>query len=202
MPASTDRLGIQLERLGRTADRLETLHAQGSLARRDLDAVYEGIYIRALTVFESFIEDLFFDIMLGRVTYPSRRDVVPRISVRNEAILYGIVKPGRAHLDWLPYGSTRERARLYLRGGRPFCEVDGGADQTIYKWTVVRNRIAHDSREAQAKFEQHILAQYALPPRSRNPVGFLRQQVQVNPNATRFDVILQEMAAIAASMAP
>lgn len=202
MTASSDRLGIELERLSRTAAKLEALHSVGQLARRDLEAVYEGLYIRALTAFEGFIEDLFFDVMLGRLSYPARRDVLPRIQVRTERVLYSILKPGRSHLDWLPYSQTRDRAKTYLRGGRPFTEVDTSRDLTIYKWTVVRNRIAHDSREAQAKFEQHILAEFALPPRRRNPVGFLRQQIQLNPSVSRFDAILQEMASIAGELSP
>lgn len=202
MNASSERLGIQLERLKRTANRIEKLHAEGKVAQRDVDSVYEGLYVRSLTVFEAFIEDLFFDIMLGRVTYPAKRGVAPKVRVGTAAGLYAVLKLGRSHLDWLPYVHTQDRAKVFLRLGRPFCELDASTVETIYRWTVVRNRIAHDSREAEASFTRHILNEYPLPPRRRNPVGFLRQIVQMAPPTSRFEVVLGEMAIVARDLSP
>lgn len=178
------------------------LHAADVVVSRDVDSVYEGLYVRSLTVFEAFIEDLFFDIMLGRVAYPARRGVAPKVRVGTAGGLYAVLKPGRSHLDWLPYHHTQDRARVFLRQGRPFCELDAQTVETMRRWTVVRNRIAHDSREAEASFKKHILNEYPLPARRRNPVGFLRQVVQVAPDTSRFEVVLGEMAMIARDLSP
>lgn len=114
-----------LERLNYTRDRMEKLFAARRIRKTDLDSVYEALFLRAVTSFEAFIEDLFLAILEGRVKYNKQR-VRVLMSVTSRDDLMRILLQNQAYLNWLPFHHTERRAKLYLKDGRPFCDLSDG----------------------------------------------------------------------------
>jgi len=193
--ALTD-LERRLRALESTRGKLETLHTRQMIARRDLERVYDGLYISAVTSFEDFFEARFYQVMLQPAA--RRPEVVPRTEFKSSAVLREFVLGGRNFVNWLPFERTEQRAKVYLRGGMPFTVVDAGDKRRMKNWMIVRNAIAHTSREAKRRFEREILAGVPLPPRERTPAGYLRSQPR--PSASRFQTIVLEMLGIAAKL--
>lgn len=180
-------------RLALSAVRLEGLRSAGSLTKRDVELAYEGLFLSAITALESHFEALFFAAILGKSGHSKRR-VTPRVSFASELLVREVVFAGEDYLDWLPYGHTESRARRFLRGGRPFTELDDGHRSNLAGWIRTRNVIAHRSAFAKAQFEAKVLSGLTLPPGERTPAGYLRAQIRVAPTVSRFEAILVQMA--------
>jgi hypothetical protein len=125
--------------------------------------------------FELFLEQLFMNVMLGKMTYPASR-VSTRIDVRSAQVLDPLIRGSRPHADWFPYHETEQRAKRYLRGGRPFTEVDASDKDAIEKWLWIRNAIAHSSRHSCEVFKRRLIGGLPLPPRERTPQGSCAQR--------------------------
>lgn len=183
-----------MARLERTRVRVEDLHAKSLLNSRDLDVVYEGLFLECVTAFETFLETLFFATVMGQLDFPVRR-VKSRIEVRSSQVLRVIVKGDRQFVDWLPYEHTERRAKMYLRQGRPFSDLTDAQTSLIQRVVWTRNAIAHQSREARQKFDRNVLGSTPLLPRERSPAGFLRSQPR-GPGSTQFQLMTNELIRI------
>lgn len=174
-----------------TRTKLERLYNQGLLVRRDVERVYEGLYLDAITSFEASIETLFIRILTERITL---RGVVAKVSFRSSRVAREVLLGGgRKYLDWFPYEWTEKRARAYFRGGRPFTNLTRADKTTINEMLLIRNAIAHKSPHANARFQQ-LVAGYPLLGREKTPAGFLRSRI--DPTTTRYQFYITEMARI------
>lgn len=192
-----DALRKRLTGIERTRSKMEKLFYQGGLSRRDIEAVYEGLYIGAITSLEGFLEDLFYQILVGNVSYSKNR-VVPRVNFSSRQVLHEVILSGKRYVDWLPYNLTEERSRIYLRGGRPFTWLDKSDKDKIQKWLWTRNAIAHVSKHSHKVFQDNVIAGLTLPPRERSPAGYLRSQIRVYPTVfTRFESVTSDITLIA-----
>lgn len=192
----------RLQKLRAAADRVEQLRLTDSLTANDVACVYEGLFLRCYTGVETYLEDLFYDVVLGKVSYPSRRAIRPRAAVASRRVLEDVVLQGRRYVEWLPYDKTLALAEAHLRGGRPFADLSLTRRQELEEWRLVRHAIAHSSRSAAQAFERKVLARVFLPPSQRNPVGYLRSQARINPVATRLDLVLDSAALLVKELDP
>jgi len=191
-----DDLSRRLRALLQTRTKVESLHAGGSIARRDVERVYEGLYIAAVTSFEGFLEALFFDVLLNGDRYSG--SIHARVEFKSAQVLRAFVLGGRPYVNWLPYDRTNERAAIYLRAGRPFSNANATDKRMMANWMTMRHAIAHTSRHADRTFQRQVVGNLALPPRQRSPAGYLRSQLR--PQVTRFENVLREMETIAAKL--
>src|SRR6185437_8793829 len=118
-PAALTTFLKELDRIDSTRARMEALLGSGDIALRDIHAVCEALFLRAVTSFEVFLENLFFDILHGKAKYSKKR-VSPRMKPLVKAALEEIVLQRDRYLTWLPFFHAEERAKLYLRDGKPF----------------------------------------------------------------------------------
>jgi hypothetical protein len=78
------------------------------------------------------------------------------MTANSDEALMDILLRGDKYLLWLPYSNTVDRAKLYLKDGRPFTEIDNG-DRSIMKTiSTIRNAIAHTGPHATGEFEKVI----------------------------------------------
>jgi hypothetical protein len=190
MPDAQAELGKfqrSLQRLDYTRDRMERLFTDGQIRKVDLDSVYEALFLRAVTSFEAFLEDLFLAILVGRIRY-SRRRVRVLMSVSSAEALMQILLQGNAFMNWLPFANTEKRAKLYLKDGRPFTDLNDGDKSQLKTITVIRNAIAHKSAHALSEFDRTVIGSNSLLQRERSPAGFLRSQS--GPAQTKFEVYM------------
>ncbi|MBJ7405939.1 MAG: hypothetical protein JHD07_22555 [Bradyrhizobium sp.] len=180
-----------LQRLDNTRDRMERLFAQEQIRKVDLDSVYEALFLRAVTSFEAFLEDLFLAILVGRAQYTGQR-VRVLMSASSRGALMKILLQGSVYMNWLPFEHTEKRAKLYLRDGRPFSDLDIGDRSQLKTISIIRNAIAHKSPYALAQFQKIVIGGAPMLQRERNPAGFLRSRIA--PQQTRFEVHMGQLA--------
>jgi len=185
-----ENLATRLRATEEARAKVELLVASGSMTRREAERVYEGLFMRAITTLEAFLEELFFQVVLGESGHSKSR-AFPRAKFKSRAVLSEFVLAGRDYVDWLPYRAMEDRAAVYLRKGRPFTELSGGQKSQIKQWHVTRNAIAHPGRYAREQFRRKVILGMTLLPHEKTPAGFLRSKLQ--PNLRRFESILNDM---------
>jgi len=186
-----NRFEGHLRTLEMTRKKIERLYSQQLLVRRDVERVYEGLYLDAITSLEATIEDLFIRIVTGR---SSPAGVVVRVSFNSSQVARDVMLGGeRKYLDWLPYSRTEKRAKAFLRGGRPFTRLSSGDKRVLEEMLIIRNAIAHKSPHARKRF-QEFASNFPLISRERTPAGFLRSKI--DPTTTRYQFYVSEMVRI------
>ena len=188
MSSRLSRFIGHLNALEVTRKKVEHLYSSGKLVRRDIERIYEGLYLDAITSFEATLETLFIAYLTGGL---SKRGVVPRVKVRSPMVARDILLGGeRRFVDWLPYDKTESRAKAFFRGGRPFTDLNDDKKRILRHIIKIRNAIAHQSAHAIKQFEK-LLDEEALPlpPRERTPAGFLRSRIDLTTTRYQFYVI-------------
>jgi hypothetical protein len=191
--------GQHLRGLEVTRKRMEALLARGSISHRDVDKMYEALFLSAFTRFESMIEDLFLGLLTKRITHSSTQ-VRARAEFTSDKIARDIVLRGRKYVDWLPYDRTETLAKAFLRGGRPFTLFTAPEKVQIGKLLVIRNTITHNSPHAIRNFRNKVVSGFVVPPRERTPARFLRGAFRAAPLQTRFEYYAAEMFSLASKI--
>ena len=197
MPATPlSRLIRNLKNLDYTRKRMETLYQARIIRQRDVHSVYEALFLRAVTSFEVFLEELFVEIVSHRAQYEAGR-VTVRMRASSSQALMDILLQGDRYMAWLPFKHTEDRAKIYLEDGKPFSELDGADRSVISHIGVIRNAIAHKSSHAVGEFKKTIIGSQSLLTVERTPAGFLRSPVRAGPTRNRFEIYAAELARIA-----
>lgn len=191
-PAELGKFHRSLQRLNYTRHRMEKLHSSGRIIKTDIDSVYEALFLRAVTSFEAFLEDLFIAILAGHARYSKQR-VRVLMSASSMESLMQILLQGNAFMNWLPFTNTEKRAKIYLKDGRPFTELNDGDKSILKTITVIRNAIAHKSPHALSEFERAVIGSIPLLQNERSPAGFLRSRITSGPAQSRFEVYMGEL---------
>jgi hypothetical protein len=184
------KLTGRLSETEKTRLKIEALYGEGLIARRDAERVYEGLFMRSITTLEDFFEELFHLAVLGQSGHPHAR-VSPRVEFKSRIILNKFVLGANEYVDWLPYKKVEERARVFLRGGRPFTEISDGQRSQVAEWCRVRNAIAHPGDPAKSIFREKVIGERALLRHEKTPAGFLRSPIQ--PGLNQFAGVLRQM---------
>jgi hypothetical protein len=193
-PASdiADRVAQRARVVDRFVNKLELLGSRRELTRSDLERAYAGGFLSFFTFYETAWEELFFGLLMGRVTvYPT---VNPLVSIKSEVTARRVVYDNRSYADWLPANRTVERASMYLSGGRPFSLLSDVDKGTIKRYFTVRNALAHESRHSLSQFQRSVVGQRVLPKYERRPAGYLRGVHAAGQ--TRMNLALAELTII------
>jgi hypothetical protein len=189
-----DRFLRKLQSIGRTRARVEKLCDRQKLTVRDVETLYEGLFLRSVTAFEGLIERVFFQALRGEI---ETRAVGGKITSTSNAVLHDVLLDGKEYLEWLPYDRTLKRAKRYLRGGRPFTSFTDDDSSRLSQIARIRNAVAHSSKHAKDVFRNKVTSNIVLLPREKTPAGFLRSLFRSAPAMTRFEMFLAELGRMA-----
>lgn len=120
-----------------------------------LQTVVELSVLRAFSIVEVFLQDLFYEAVLGT---SNQSGVKPVMSLGSEAevelLLYRFGSRRERYLDWLPFGQTLERARALLVDAAPFSWIEYRRVElrALNELSILRNAIAHPSDYAYERF--------------------------------------------------
>jgi len=190
-PASSlaEALHSHARGLDRYLDRLEGELRAGRLSRRDVTRAYGGAFLSFYVRLEDSVEALFMGLLMGRLTV-SRSGVRPLVQINSELVARNVVRGGRPFVDWLPITSTKERAKAFLSGGRPFALMTPSDVEALEDARIIRNAIAHSGSHAAEKFRSRFTSGRPLPPDQISPAGYLRGMHTLNQ--TRFNYVIAE----------
>lgn len=198
-----DAFEHSMRQLMTTRGKVEHSYQAGSLNRGDVEVIYSGLLIQTVNRFETFLDSTFHAICLGRLNYASKRRVAPRVMFRSPIVLREVVLgEGRDYVHWLPYGHTESRARVYLRGGRPFTEIQDHQRGHLKRVVQIRNAVAHSSAHSLRVFEDKVLSNATLLPHERRPNGYLRSLIGGLQGATQLEALVSQLRAISRQIAP
>jgi hypothetical protein len=144
----------ELAQLEVTHDKAVALQSAGHLQIADLDYLVEALALHLSASFESFLNDLFLDLMTGSSglqgvgTY-----VTPMAAHLVREILYG----DSDIMSWLPLKTLQNRATRFLPFGQPFTRLAFRKLDLIEDLRIVRNRIAHHGQRARQQYENRIV---------------------------------------------
>ena len=183
--------------LDHTRRRVDSLFNDKQIALRDKKQFYEGLYLKTHVLFEAFIENLFYGLLVENSSIKTPNHIVSRVSIKSHLIARDLVQAGKDYIDWIPYEKTMRAAKLYFRNGEPFCCLSKSEMDDIYKSHVIRNVIAHESKHSLNKFEQHLIASTPLPLSERSPAGYLMGVYAISPRQTRYELFAAKLRHIA-----
>ena len=176
--------------------RMEGMRTNNQLTDKDIETVYESLFLRAVVGFEQFCESQFFDILKGDVRY-ALADVERHVKQCEYSALHAIVMQDDDYLDWLPFPRSESRSKLFFRNGHPFTNLDDGERSKIKMCLLIRHAISHASDHARGEFERVVIGNQPLLPAERTPAGYLRSQVR---GQARFETHTAQLSAIAAKI--
>lgn len=190
----------RIARLDHTRRRMERLFSKRRVTLTDISSVYEALFLKAVTLLESFLEELFFAVLHGKCSLGSHRARpcvhAPTRKKQMTTIIFGRDK----YLDWIPYQKTLDRAKLYLVKGRPFSNLPDQLKSDIKQISLIRHAIAHRSAHSQSEFRNTLIGNAPLRAREKTPSGFLRSRITSANN--RFQVYMGKIVDIISSLAP
>jgi len=176
--------------------KMERLLRLRTIVRRDIEQVYEGLYLDSITTFEALLEDLFIGYLVGRIRKSSNR-IHFRTTFKSDIIARDIIFGGKNYVDWLPYENTIKRSQLFYRNGLPFTLIDENDKKQLNEIVIIRNAIAHSSLHSRKKFNKQVIGNLALMPREKHPAGFLRSVYRITPMQTRYQYYVTVLSSIA-----
>lgn len=137
-----------------TRKKMERLFRKKLIVKKDIEVVYNGLLLDALTCFENFIEDLFINLLIADSVHPSFA-VKAKHKFNSTKICREIIYAGKNYIDWLPYDFTIKRAKIFLKNGKPFTNLDKADRKVLTQISYIRNAIAHKSRHSIKMFNKN-----------------------------------------------
>lgn len=199
MPRPSHRLAddliSHLQNIEKTRSKMENLFSSGAIVRRDIEQVYAGLYMNAITSLEHVIENLFIGLLVGNLTARTTA-VAPRVRFSSNGVARDVVFGGQNYVDWFPYDRTVKRAKAFFRTGLPFTLLTNADRHTLERLLYIRNAIAHPSSHARRMFEDKVIGTLPLTSREKTPTGFLRSPFRISPYQTRYENVISEMVSI------
>ncbi len=190
----SDDFKTRLHSLEFTRKKLDILFSRGLVTRRDIEQVYQGLFLESVAAFESFIEELFLGLLTGQVARHSSK-TAPKVEFASRTTAMPIVFAGKFY-DWLPYTRTIERSEHFFKNGYPFSILNSDDKDKTEKFRFIRNAIAHKSDYAKKLFERQVIGSTALTPRERKIGGYLVGNFRSSPRQTRYENLIIDMASI------
>lgn len=185
-----------IKSLERTRKKIESLFNQGDLSRREIEQIYGSLFLNAVIMFESLIEDMFLGLLTDKFKRKTFK-IVPRARFKSNIIARDVVLSGKRYINWLPYEETEKRAKIFFRNGIPFTILKAAEKEILKKVHYMRNSLAHKSRYSLLQFERQVISSLPLIKREKTPLGFLRSQFRISPSQTRYENLINEIDSIA-----
>ena len=146
---------------------------RATLSRHQMEVLTEGIYIRALTAFELFLEESFILYMRSKPTVGDKR-VKSFVNPKDAGHARDMMKSHLNFLEWNSPDIVIKRCEIFLEEGGPIKQAIAQNLSRLQNMRKVRNAIAHNSAEARTQYASVVrLELRAAPLHLPEPGGFL-----------------------------
>lgn len=167
------------------------------LTSTQLHTITEGVFNRAFRSFETFVEEVFVLYVMGKGSRSGRCSTSYLLPKSSEHAIE-LMQSGMTFLEWNNPEFVIRRAELYLKDGYPVKEGITNNLVILREARLVRNHIAHNSRQSQIKFNNVIRAAVGtLPVRVPSPGEFLQMSDRRNPGRHLLLLYLDGMKKVA-----
>ncbi|MFD9828648.1 hypothetical protein ACFWXB_14340 [Tsukamurella tyrosinosolvens] len=134
---------------------LTQLRTKNTISIGELELAAEAGLLSLHTAFEAFVRELFLQCVTGTADI---RHVKSRLRFIPAEDVPTLIAGDRPFLEWLPVDRTVDRALIHLRSGQPFVRLWQRQEilRHLELMHIARNRIAHSSEQALAKYKKMI----------------------------------------------
>lgn len=147
----------------------------------ELEAIYEGAFLRAFRAYENFTEAVFIAFMSGCSNHSEvgiDRFVKDVDAGRARKMLIGEVR----YLDWTDASKVTTRCQAFFKEDSVLESAIRAFAQEIKWMKVVRNQIAHNSIESRISYNKVVGEILLIEPKDVPPPGaFLRKRPTCGP---------------------
>lgn len=156
--------------------------SRSTLSKSQLFLITEGIFTRAFSSYERFLEETFLLYARGKPTM-SGASVKTYLSPRSTVHAREIIKSHMNYLEWNSPNTIIKRCDIYLDEMNPLRNAMTAHANALGNMRKIRNAIAHRSNEAQEGYQSVLRAELrALPVRVPAPGEFL---LMTNPRTPK-----------------
>jgi hypothetical protein len=173
---------------------------QPPLRSDDVNSISEFAFLKAFLAWECFLEDSFVLYLLGKTPprgrAPRRYGIPPTYETA-----YDLVREGSPFGKWNSMPHVIQRAERFFQDGHPYRNALANNVSKFNELNTIRNRIAHTTSSAIARFEGLVRSKIGIFP-ARTTVGsFLATTVpQSAPPQSFFDLYLEILRASATTI--
>ena len=194
--ALSNKLENEFNRIFISINRLKRIKGSPNvyIANRDIDVFYEGMFLKVVTTFEAFVEELFVGLLYNKYSLPTRKKV-QKVVFDNKKMAINYLLFNNKYLNLLPYQKLSENHKVFYNENNPFNILTKSQKSILTDIFVIRNAMAHNSLTANKKFKDFLASKHPSLTSIDNPSNFL--QSLNNPNQTMFDVYVIELNGIA-----
>ena len=194
----TVKLSPQLDEFNRSAtisleiasDATQYLESRGGRYRpifgRRIELITELAFLKLYISWERFLEQSFIRFMCGAQNIgglPAARFVHP-ISIEHAL---NILRQNQRYIDWTIASDVIGRGRLYFRDGEPISTVIGGSLSYLDEMKIIRNSIAHQSREVDKPFRNLVRQKMGNVPPGMAAGRFLMSKIPPSATSTQLE---------------
>ncbi len=192
---------LKISDLEATRKRMDKLYKDKIIYTKDIEHVYEGIFLKAVTSFESYIENLFLGILYNQYKLPGKKKHT-RVTFSSRQVTRDIVFGGQNYTDWMPFDKLKKKADIFYNEGKPFTVLNQQDKNSLAQIMSIRNAIAHKSPYSDKIFQKTVISSsIGLPEKNKTPAGFLRYVFRSQPDQTKFENYMIELVGITSKMA-
>lgn len=169
------------------------------LPELQLNLVRELAFLRCVLAWEVFLEDSFVVYLTGGRGLSGKK-AKARVTAKTGPQAQSVLSGGQDYLTWSSGDVVKTRARVWFSDGEPYLQAFT-ALTTNKEIRIVRNRIAHNSGEAEGKFSK-LRAQKVANTAARHGMGpgrFLADPA--GAQLTRFDAYVLDLRTAATTIA-
>lgn len=152
--ALSNKLNKQFKGIINTQKRIERLSLHSvSIPKKDLIVLYDGLFLKLITQFESFVEELFIGLLYDKHTLSTRKKVQKVIFPDRKTTL-NYLYYGKKYVDLMPHDKLLNAARVFFNDDNPFNTLSSSDKDTLKEIFIIRNAIAHKSDFSDKKFKE------------------------------------------------
>ena len=168
------------------------------IADKDLNLFYDGMFLKSVTLFESFVEEFFIGLLYNKYNLSTRKKV-QKHTFPNRKLVLNYILNGKLFLDLLPLYKLEKNSKVFYKDDNPFLNLPADSKKILNHIFIIRNAIAHSSISSDTKFKKFIEINHnTLPANQRTPSNFL--QSLKTSNQTMFEAYIIELNFLAQTM--
>lgn len=165
------------------------------IAKRDIEVMYEGLFLKSITIFESFIEELFIGLLYNNYELKTRKKIQKHTFPNRELVL-NFIKHKNKFIELMPYNKLKESSKIFFNHNNPFVKINESSKNSLNEIYTIRNAIAHNSQFADKKFKNLLQNKGISNPKIlKSPALFLKSNHSTNQSI--FENYIIELNSIA-----
>ncbi len=173
------------------------------ISHRTRDTIAALAFFRAYLAWETFLEETFVLYLSGQRAPRGRPPGRYAFPPDQKTALEWMIPEGRPYARWTIATEVSSRAERFFRDGGPFARALRGNQSVLDETRTIRNAVAHDSANAQEKFEALVRMKLKTLPSKLTVGSFLGMTVpQVTPPLSFLDFYENKMESAARQIVP